>query len=178
MHVRHTLTSYFHRLTPFKYLLEGFLALLVTGQEIRCETNEMAIFPPPPGQDCQTYAGQFAQQAGGYVEAQPDGNCGFCQYATGDAFAASFNVFPQYIWHHVGIHLLQFCSRLLLHLAVLGRPTPDQVLLQPSRAQTKEGDEEEAAEQRRSLRQSKKYYSAQCAATWLGAVKMQVPENS
>ncbi|CAN9185313.1 unnamed protein product [Alternaria alternata] len=78
--------SWMYHLTPF-----------------RCETNELAIFPPPPGQDCQTYAGQFAQQAGGYVEAQPDGTCGFCQYATGDAFAASFNVFPKSIWRDFGI---------------------------------------------------------------------------
>ena len=89
-------------LTPFKYLLEGFLALLVQGQEIRCETQELAIFPPPPGQSCDAYAGQFAQQAGGYVQTQPDGNCGFCQFATGDAFAASFNVFPRYIWRDFG----------------------------------------------------------------------------
>lgn len=90
-------------LTPFKYLLEGFLALLVTGQPIRCDTNELAIFPPPPNLSCEAYAGEFAQQAGGYVEALGDGNCGFCQYATGDAFAASFNVFPRYIWRDFGI---------------------------------------------------------------------------
>jgi ABC-type multidrug transport system ATPase subunit/ABC-type multidrug transport system permease subunit len=94
--------SWMYWLTPFKYLLEGFLGLLTQGQEIVCETREMAIFPPPPGQDCQTYAGQFAQEAGGYVEALADGNCGFCQYATGEAFAASFNVFPQYIWRDFG----------------------------------------------------------------------------
>jgi ATP-binding cassette subfamily G (WHITE) protein 2 (SNQ2) len=89
-------------LTPFKYVLEGFLALLVSGQEIRCAPNEFAIFPPPPGQDCQTYAGAFAEQSGGYVQQQPDGNCGYCQFATGDAFAASFNVFPRFIWRDFG----------------------------------------------------------------------------
>tara|TARA_R110002003_G_scaffold357_5_gene19117 strand:- start:4659 stop:8123 length:3465 start_codon:yes stop_codon:yes gene_type:complete len=94
--------SWMYWLTPFKYLLEGFLALLVQGQEIRCDTSELAIFPPPPGQSCQQYAGQFARQSGGYVQDQPDGNCGFCQFATGDAFAASFNVFPQYIWRDFG----------------------------------------------------------------------------
>ena len=106
--------SWMYWLTPFKYLLEGFLALLVTGQEIRCEPNEMAIFPPPPGQDCQTYAGQFAQQSGGYVETQPDGLCGFCQYSSGDAFAASFNVFPQYIWRDFGMYTLTVSSGLSL----------------------------------------------------------------
>lgn len=100
-------------LTPFKYLLEGFLALLVQGQQIRCDTNELAMFPPPPGQDCQTYAGEFAQQSGGYVETQLDGTCGFCQYATGEAFAASFNVFPQYIWRDFGMCDL-YCFEMLL----------------------------------------------------------------
>jgi ATP-binding cassette subfamily G (WHITE) protein 2 (SNQ2) len=94
--------SWMYWVTPFKYLLEGFLALLVRGQPVVCETKELAIFPPPPGQDCQAYAGQYAQQAGGYVQTQPDGNCGFCQFATGDAFAASFNVFPRYIWRDFG----------------------------------------------------------------------------
>lgn len=95
--------AWMYWLTPFKYLLEGFLALLLAGQPIRCEPAEMAVFPPPPGQDCQAYAGAFAQRVGGYVEAMQDGRCGFCQYATGDAFAASFNVFPRYIWRDFGI---------------------------------------------------------------------------
>ncbi|KAJ4295394.1 ATP-binding cassette transporter snq2 [Kalmusia sp. IMI 367209] len=90
-------------LVPFRYLLEGLLALLVRGQRIECETSELAIFPHPPGQDCQSYAGSFAQESGGYVQTQPNGDCGFCQYATGDAFAASFNVFEKYIWRDFGI---------------------------------------------------------------------------
>jgi len=99
----HFWKAWMYWLTPFKYLLEGFLALLLTGQEIRCEPGEMAVFPSPPGQDCQAYAGPFARQVGGYVEAMPGGDCGFCQYATGDAFAASFHVFPRYIWRDFGI---------------------------------------------------------------------------
>jgi len=104
--------SWMYWLTPFKYLLEGFLALLVEGQVIRCETRELAIFPPPPDQSCQTYAGGFAQQSGGYVETLPDGNCGFCQYATGEAFAASFNVFPRYIWRDFGMFTF-LCVKIL-----------------------------------------------------------------
>jgi len=95
--------AWMYWLTPFKYLLEGFLALLVSGQEIRCDDSELAIFPAPAGQDCQTYAGAWAQQSGGYVQQQPDGSCGYCQFATGDAFAASFNVFPRFIWRDFGI---------------------------------------------------------------------------
>jgi ATP-binding cassette subfamily G (WHITE) protein 2 (SNQ2) len=90
-------------LTPFKYLLEGFLGLLLDGVPINCETKELAIFSAPPGQDCQSYAGGFANQTGGYVQTQPDGSCGFCQYSNGNGFAASFNVYPKYIWRDFGI---------------------------------------------------------------------------
>ncbi|KAF1977425.1 hypothetical protein BU23DRAFT_587478 [Bimuria novae-zelandiae CBS 107.79] len=95
--------SWMYWLTPFHYLVEGFLALLVRGQPIVCETTEMAMFSPPPGQSCESYAGGYAQQSGGYVQTQPNGQCGFCQYATGDAFAASFNVFEDNIWRDFGI---------------------------------------------------------------------------
>lgn len=139
--------SWMYWLTPFKYLLEGFLGLLLNGVPIRCESTELAIFPPPPGQDCQSYAGGFAQQSGGYVETQPNGDCGFCQYSSGTNFAASFNVFPRYIWRDFGImckclcpnnpivpilttyrglYSFQFRRCFLLHVAVSGRPPQDQ----------------------------------------------------
>ncbi|KAF2116164.1 ABC-2 type transporter-domain-containing protein [Lophiotrema nucula] len=95
--------AWMYWLTPFHYLLEGMLGLLTDGVPIRCDTNELAIFPPPPGQDCQTYAGQIAQQSGGYVQVQPNGDCGFCQYSSGTLFAASFDVMPKNIWRDFGI---------------------------------------------------------------------------
>ncbi|KAF2197436.1 ABC drug exporter AtrF [Delitschia confertaspora ATCC 74209] len=96
--------SWMYWLTPFHYLLESMLALLTNKQPIHCSKTELAIFPPPPGQSCQSYAGQFAQQMGGYIETQSNGDCGFCQYADGTQFAArSFNVFPNHIWRNFGI---------------------------------------------------------------------------
>ncbi|CAI6318503.1 unnamed protein product [Periconia digitata] len=95
--------SWMYYLSPFTYLLEGFLGLLVHNIPVQCDASELAIFSPPPGQDCQSYAGGFAQQSGGYVETQPNGDCGFCQYATGDAFAASFNVFAKHTYRDFGL---------------------------------------------------------------------------
>ena len=80
-------------LTPFKYLLEGLLALVTHGIEIQCSETELARFRAPPGQTCETYAGPYVAQAGGYVTTLTDGLCGFCQYANGDQFAASFHVY-------------------------------------------------------------------------------------
>ncbi|KAF2719256.1 hypothetical protein K431DRAFT_305280 [Polychaeton citri CBS 116435] len=90
-------------LTPFKYLLEGMLALVVHNVPVRCEESELARFSPPPGESCQSYAGPYTEQAGGYVTDLSGGLCGFCQYANGDQFARSFNVFYKNVWRDYGI---------------------------------------------------------------------------
>jgi len=95
--------SWMYRLSPFTYLLEGMLGLITDGVPIRCSTSELAIFPPPPGQSCQSYAGSYAQQAGGYVQTQANGDCGFCQYSSGTQFARSFNINPAHIWRDFGL---------------------------------------------------------------------------
>lgn len=81
-------------LSPFKYLLEGLLALVTHGVPVECAENELAKFYPPPGLSCQAYAGPYIAEAGaGYVTELTGGLCGFCQYANGDEFAAGFNVY-------------------------------------------------------------------------------------
>jgi len=67
MALPHFWHSWMYYLTPFHYLLEGLLGMVVHNEPIRCSTKELAIFPPPPGQTCQQYAGAYATQSGGYV---------------------------------------------------------------------------------------------------------------
>jgi ATP-binding cassette subfamily G (WHITE) protein 2 (SNQ2) len=95
--------SWMYWLTPFHYLLEGFLAAITHGVPVICDSNEFARFSPPPGQTCLSYTDQFVAQAGGYVQTGADGLCEFCQYANGDQFAASFNVFYSNIWRDYGL---------------------------------------------------------------------------
>lgn len=92
-----------YRLTPFTYLLEGFLAVAVHDQPVVCSTEEFARFSAPPGQTCQSYSQSFIQEAGGYVQPGLDGICEFCQYANGDEFARSFSASYSNIWRDVGI---------------------------------------------------------------------------
>lgn len=75
-------------LTPFRYLLEGFLSVAVHGREVRCASNEFARFAAPPNQTCQSYTEAFIQTAGGYVQDGVDGLCEFCQYANGDQYVS------------------------------------------------------------------------------------------
>jgi len=81
--------SWMYWVTPFKWLLESMLALLVHNVPITCETQEMAIFNHPPGQSCDSYAGQYANNSGGYVETMANGMCGICQFRNGDEFVRS-----------------------------------------------------------------------------------------
>lgn len=62
--------SWMYWLTPFHYLLEGLLSLVIHDQPIICTTDELAIFSAPPGQTCQSYAGPYASETGGYVVTQ------------------------------------------------------------------------------------------------------------
>lgn len=95
-------------LTPFRYLLEGFLSVAVHNRPVICAPNEFARFPPPPGQSCQSYSQSFIEKAGGYVQNGTDGLCEFCQYANGDEFAAGFNVYYKNRWEDYGV-FLAFC---------------------------------------------------------------------
>ena len=90
-------------LTPFRYLLEGFLGVATHGLEVRCAQKEFARFRPPPGQNCTSYTQSFIQQAGGYVQTGTDGLCELCQYANGDEFAATFNVYYENKWEDYGV---------------------------------------------------------------------------
>ncbi|PYI14241.1 ABC transporter [Aspergillus violaceofuscus CBS 115571] len=99
----HFWRSWMYWLTPFHYLLEGFLGVVTHNVPVRCVSREESLFSPPPGSTCQDYAGAYASQAGGYVHDAADGLCAFCQYVDGDVFAASFNVFYSHKWRDYGI---------------------------------------------------------------------------
>ena len=90
-------------LSPFHYLLEAYLGAVIHDQPLRCADNEFARFEAPSGQSCDEYTMAYVQQAGGYVQTGADGMCEFCQYANGDEFGRSFDVYYRHIWRDFGI---------------------------------------------------------------------------
>ncbi|GAB0138464.1 hypothetical protein EsDP_00006699 [Epichloe bromicola] len=102
-------------LSPFHYLLEGFLGAAIHDQPVECADKEFARFSPPPGLSCQEYTESFIQQAGGYVRQGADGLCEFCQYATGDEFGRGFSVYYENLWRDFGI----FCGFIVFNYAVI-----------------------------------------------------------
>ncbi|KAL8948749.1 MAG: hypothetical protein Q9222_005088 [Ikaeria aurantiellina] len=105
----HFWRSWMYYLTPFTYLLEGFLGVAVHDRPVNCADNELARFPAPPGETCDSYTRQFIQQAGGYLAGEMNGMCEFCQYRNGDEFARGFNVFYDKKWRDYGI-FFAFCG--------------------------------------------------------------------
>jgi len=94
-------------LTPFHYLLEGMLAVVVHGQPVVCTANEFAEFYPPQGQTCQQWAGPYVQQMGGYLQDPSNTTlCQYCIYANGDQYV-TFRVFLA----NFRRHLCRFTSR-------------------------------------------------------------------
>jgi ATP-binding cassette, subfamily G (WHITE), member 2, SNQ2 len=85
----HFWRSWMYWLSPFHYLLEGMLALVIHDVPVTCDPQELALFQPPSGQSCTSFAAPYTKQAGGYVVDQPNGMCGFCQYANGDQFVSA-----------------------------------------------------------------------------------------
>lgn len=107
--------SWMYWLTPFHYLLEGFLGVAIHNQPVVCMESEFARFSAPPGQTCQSYTQAFIAQSGGYVQVGPDGLCEFCQYATGDQFGQGFSISYSNHWRDFGV----VCAFILFNYAVV-----------------------------------------------------------
>ncbi|KAL8847299.1 MAG: hypothetical protein Q9221_007644 [Calogaya cf. arnoldii] len=100
--------SWMYYLTPFTYLLEGFLGAAAHGRPVECSDTEYARFQPPPNETCDSYTSQFIAQAGGYVRTGAEGICEFCQYKDGDEFLRGFNIYYSNKWRDFGI-FIGFC---------------------------------------------------------------------
>ncbi|KAL8714283.1 MAG: hypothetical protein Q9225_006605 [Loekoesia sp. 1 TL-2023] len=105
----HFWQSWMYYLTPFRYILDGFLGAAVHNRPVRCESSELARFSAPPGQTCESYTQQFVAMAGGYVQTGANGICEFCQYSNGDEFAMGFNVKYSNRWMDYGV-VFAFCG--------------------------------------------------------------------
>ncbi|CAI7589250.1 unnamed protein product [Penicillium bialowiezense] len=84
----HFWQSWMYWLTPFHYLLEGFVGAVTHDVAVDCLEREQSYFSAPTGMSCEEYAGSNAREAGGYVRDTGDGMCSYCQYSTGDQFVS------------------------------------------------------------------------------------------
>ncbi|EAA35951.1 hypothetical protein GE21DRAFT_25 [Neurospora crassa] len=101
-------------INPATYWIGGNMAAVLRGQTVHCTNNEMAVFRPPVGESCQSFAGTWLSDVGkGYLTTIGVGNdggfeCGYCPYADGEEYLASLNVKSSQMWRNFGI-FAAFC---------------------------------------------------------------------
>ncbi|KAL2061353.1 hypothetical protein VTL71DRAFT_7626 [Oculimacula yallundae] len=87
--------KWMYHVTPFTYLLEAMLGLVIHNVPVVCSRDELAIVTPPMGVTCNQWMDPTIAIAGGSVQTLSDGVCGYCQFANGDQFGVGFNVFQR-----------------------------------------------------------------------------------
>ncbi|KAF2746585.1 putative ABC transporter [Sporormia fimetaria CBS 119925] len=96
---------------PSTYWIGGVLAATMPGTQVQCKPSETAIFNPPSGQSCSSYAGGFLSSSPGYLMNPSDTtNCMYCPYKNGDEYLATLNVQAGQKWRDFGIFLAFCCS--------------------------------------------------------------------
>ncbi|SMQ45282.1 unnamed protein product [Zymoseptoria tritici ST99CH_3D7] len=92
---------------PSTWWIGGVLAATLDGIPVQCAETETAHFDAPPGQTCASYAGAFAQSAGGYLlNPQDNTNCMYCPLSTGNQYLAQLNINASDKWRDLGIFVV------------------------------------------------------------------------
>jgi len=101
--------SWLYQLDPFTRMLSAMLATELHGLKIQCQAEEFAIFDPPSGQTCYTWANEFVTAFGGYINnPNATATCQYCQYQTGDDFFTPLNVRYENRWRDAWIFFCYF----------------------------------------------------------------------
>jgi ATP-binding cassette subfamily G (WHITE) protein 2 (SNQ2) len=94
---------------PSTYWIGGVLSATLDGIPVQCQQSETAIFNPPPGQSCASYASDFVTQSPGYLlNPGATTGCQYCPYSTGNDYLDTLNIKASDKWRDFGI-FLAFC---------------------------------------------------------------------
>ncbi|KAF8984530.1 hypothetical protein BGZ46_007790 [Entomortierella lignicola] len=97
-------SSWMYWLDPYHYFIEGLVTAQLHNVKVYCKANEFAVFNPPPGQTCQTYAADFLKISTGYINnPNATSGCEYCQYSLGQDFYSSLNMKFDHHWRNLGL---------------------------------------------------------------------------
>ncbi|TIA07748.1 putative ABC transporter [Aureobasidium pullulans] len=96
--------SSWYYVNPSTWWISGVLAKTLDGIPVECTSSETAMFNVPAGQTCQSYAGAFADSAGGYLlNPEATANCEYCPYRLANGYLATLNIQAGDAWRDLGI---------------------------------------------------------------------------
>ncbi|KIJ38275.1 hypothetical protein M422DRAFT_33399 [Sphaerobolus stellatus SS14] len=82
--------------------------------EITCNPGKFAVFNPPAGETCHTWAKEFVDVFGGYID-NPNAteSCRYCQYRIGDEFFEPLNARFKNRWKDLFVVFAYFCANVI-----------------------------------------------------------------
>ncbi|KAG9049168.1 hypothetical protein FS837_010987 [Tulasnella sp. UAMH 9824] len=96
--------SWLYELSPFTRVVAGLVVTELQGLNITCREDEFAVFDPPSGQTCETWANTFVSTFGGYVQnPNATSDCQYCQFKVGNEFFNGLNMRYENRWRDLGI---------------------------------------------------------------------------
>jgi ATP-binding cassette, subfamily G (WHITE), member 2, PDR len=93
-------------ISPFHYLIEGFLGTAVKNTLVTCASNEYLNFSPPAGSTCGEYLQPYQSLMGGYLRQGTESStteCSFCPIADTNVYLQGAGVNPNNGWRDFGI---------------------------------------------------------------------------
>jgi ABC-type multidrug transport system permease subunit len=95
---------FMYRVSPLTYWVDGTAAAGLAGQAVKCASNELARFNPPPGQSCGQYLSAYLSQAPGQL-LNPDATskCQYCPLSNSDQFLSTVAISYGTRWRNFGL---------------------------------------------------------------------------
>ena len=93
----------------------NYLPSLYSGLKITCNPEEFTIFNPPSNGTCASWASEFVQYFGGYLDNPTDtALCRYCPVAVGDEYYTQLNMDYGNRWRDVWLIFAFFSALLIL----------------------------------------------------------------
>ncbi|ESZ91198.1 ABC-transporter [Sclerotinia borealis F-4128] len=95
---------FMYRVSPLTYLVSAIASTGLSGRQVVCSSNELAVMQPPAGDTCGEYLQSYATAAGGSIynpEAMAD--CQYCSSTNADQFLSSVAISYDTRWRDYGI---------------------------------------------------------------------------
>lgn len=96
---------FMYRVSPFTYLVGGFLGTGLANTEVHCADNEFVTVEPGQGnQTCIDYMQDYINSVGGYLaDNQATSDCRYCTYDNSNIFLSSVSISYGQRWRNFGI---------------------------------------------------------------------------
>ncbi|KAL5349619.1 Multidrug resistance protein [Pseudogymnoascus australis] len=95
---------FMYHLSPFRYLVDGMLAVGIANVDVTCQAREILHLNPTAGKTCVEFMGVFVEAAGGYlVDELATTDCQYCSVGKSNDLLKVFSFEYSHRWRNFGI---------------------------------------------------------------------------